>query len=121
MDGLEFNNSPEFFRMREFERTCHVIQGVSFLGNETYEVKELDVMLKGSVQEKWDRNEKKTKRQFFVNRLFRYSGCPDGLDTIEDAVRLMLEKDIGHLPIVDNKGRLVGIVDREDILKALIK
>jgi len=61
VDGLEFNNSPEFFRMREFERTCHVIQGVSFLDNETYEVKELDVMLKGSVQEKWDRNEKRQR------------------------------------------------------------
>jgi len=42
-------------------------------------------------------------------------------DTIGDAVRLMLKKDIGHLPIVDNKSRLVGIVDREDVLKALIK
>jgi CBS domain-containing protein len=34
---------------------------------------------------------------------------------------LYLEKDIGRVPITDAKGQLVGIVDREDILKALIK
>ena len=43
-------------------------------------------MLKGSVQEKWDRNEKKTKRQFFVDRTFRYPGLSEGLESIEDAV-----------------------------------
>ena len=42
-------------------------------------------------------------------------------NTVGDAAKLMLEKDIGRIPIVDNKGRLVGIVDREDILKALVK
>jgi len=42
-------------------------------------------------------------------------------NTVGDAVRLMLEKDIGHMPIVDDKSRLVGIVDREDVLKALIR
>jgi len=41
-------------------------------------------------------------------------------NTVGDAARLMLEKDIGRIPIVDDKGRLVGIVDREDVLKALI-
>ena len=85
-DGEEFNNSPEFLRMREFERTCHVIESVPFLDPETYKVKEFDVRLKGSVQEKWDRNEKKTKRQFFVDRTFRYPDLAEGLETIEDAV-----------------------------------
>lgn len=42
-------------------------------------------------------------------------------DTVQDAARLMLEKNIGRVPIVDRKGMLVGIVDREDVLKALIK
>jgi hypothetical protein len=85
-DGEEFNNSPEFLRMREFERTCHVIESVPFLDPETYKVKEFDVRLKGSVQEKWDRNEKKTKRQFFIDRTFRYPDLAEGLETIEDAV-----------------------------------
>lgn len=42
-------------------------------------------------------------------------------DTLGDAVKLMLEKDFGRVPVVDDKGRLVGIVDREDVLEALIK
>ena len=42
-------------------------------------------------------------------------------DTVGDAARLMLQKNIGRIPIVDEKRRLVGIVDREDVLKALIK
>ena len=41
-------------------------------------------------------------------------------NTVGDAARLMQEKDIGRIPIVDKKGRLVGIVDREDIVKTLI-
>jgi len=41
-------------------------------------------------------------------------------DTVEEAVGLMLERDIGRVPIINDKGLLVGLVDREDILKALI-
>jgi len=42
-------------------------------------------------------------------------------DTLRDAALLMLEKNIGRVPIVDEKGVLVGIVDREDVVKTLIK
>jgi len=42
-------------------------------------------------------------------------------DTVRDAAVLMLEKNIGRVPIVDEKGKLIGIVDREDIVKTLIK
>ncbi len=41
-------------------------------------------------------------------------------DTIRKAAELMLEKNIGRVPIVDEKGRLVGVVDREDIAEALL-
>jgi hypothetical protein len=53
---------------------------------QTCEVKEFDVVLKGSVREKWDKKEKKIERQFFVDRTFRYPDEPDGIDTIEDTV-----------------------------------
>ena len=85
-DGEESDHSPEFFRIRQFEQTCHTIRGVAFLEPETYEIKEFDVVLRGSVQEKWDKNEKKTKRQFFVDRTFRYPGRSEGLESMEDAV-----------------------------------
>jgi CBS domain-containing protein len=40
---------------------------------------------------------------------------------VKDAAELMLKKGIGRVPIIDSKGKLVGIVDREDIVRALIK
>jgi len=85
-DGSECEHSPEFFKMRHFEQTCHVVRGVPFVEPETYAVKEFDVVLKGLVQEKWDRTERKTKRQYFVDRTFRYPGLSEGLESIEDAV-----------------------------------
>jgi hypothetical protein len=86
VEGEEFSHSPEFFRMREFEQTCHTIRGIPFLETETYEIKEFDVVLKGSVQEKWDRQAKKTKRQFFIDRTFTYPGEPEDLESIGDVV-----------------------------------
>jgi CBS domain-containing protein len=41
--------------------------------------------------------------------------------SIKEAATLMLERNIGRVPIVDEKGKLVGIVDREDIVKTLTK
>jgi hypothetical protein len=86
IEGDEFAHSPEFFQIREFEQTCHTIRGVPFLEPETYQVREFDVTLKGSVQENWDRHEKKNKRQFLLDRTFHYPGSPEGLESIEDAV-----------------------------------
>jgi len=40
--------------------------------------------------------------------------------TIQEAAELMLEKNIGRIPIVDEKNNLVGIVDREDIARILL-
>jgi len=42
-------------------------------------------------------------------------------NTVGDAAKLMVEMNVGRVPIVDDKGHLVGIVDREDLLKALIR
>ena len=85
-DGEEFSHSPEFFRMKEFERARHKIYGVPFLEPETYMVREFDVILTGSIEEKWDKREKKTKRRFFINRSFTCRNSADGFDVIEDAV-----------------------------------
>jgi len=40
--------------------------------------------------------------------------------TIREACELMVQKNIGRVPIVDEKGKLIGIVDREDIARALL-
>lgn len=40
--------------------------------------------------------------------------------TIGEVAKVMVEKDVGRVVIVDRKDRLLGIVDREDIVKAYI-
>lgn len=40
--------------------------------------------------------------------------------SLREAARLMLEKNFGRLPIVDEKGTLVGMIDRKDVVKALL-
>ena len=40
--------------------------------------------------------------------------------TLREAVELMLEKNIGRILIVDDRERLVEIVDREDFIKAML-
>ena len=39
---------------------------------------------------------------------------------VKEAAKLMLEKNIGRVLIIDEKGNLIGVVDREDIVKALL-
>ncbi len=38
--------------------------------------------------------------------------------SLEDAIKLMAEKHIRHVPIVDAKGRLTGLVTHRDVLAA---
>jgi CBS domain-containing protein len=40
--------------------------------------------------------------------------------SLREAARLMLEKNFGRLPVVDEKGTLLGIVDRKDVVKGLL-
>jgi len=42
-------------------------------------------------------------------------------NTLKEAAEIMLERNIGRVLVVDDKGNLIGIVDREDIVKTLIK
>ena len=41
-------------------------------------------------------------------------------DTVEKAAMIMLDKKIGGLPVVDEKGALVGIISDQDVFKALV-
>ena len=34
--------------------------------------------------------------------------------------KVMVTKDIGRVPVIDENGRLIGIVDREDIARSLV-
>ena len=85
VDRAEFDHSPDFHKMQQFEKTCYSVYGVPFLEPETYVVKEFDIHLTGFINEKWNKAEKKTKRQFFINRSFIYPEIPDKFETIEDS------------------------------------
>ena len=43
------------------------------------------------------------------------------LDMLKDAVAIMIKHDIGRLPVVDDRGALVGIVDRSDACSAYFR
>ena len=41
--------------------------------------------------------------------------------SVKDAVSVMEQKDIRRLPIVDNKGQMVGIITAKDIFKTFMR
>lgn len=41
-------------------------------------------------------------------------------DTVEKAAMIMLDKKIGGLPVVDEQGKLVGIISDQDVFKVLV-
>jgi CBS-domain-containing membrane protein len=45
--------------------------------------------------------------------------APDA--TVEDVATLMVEKKFHTLPVVDETGKLVGIVGKEDVLRTLME
>jgi CBS domain-containing protein len=42
-------------------------------------------------------------------------------DTILEAARIMNKKDVRRLPVIDENGKLVGVISRTDILRALVE
>ncbi len=40
--------------------------------------------------------------------------------TVEDIATIMVERQINRVPVVDNEGKLLGIVSRQDLVKAMI-
>ncbi len=41
--------------------------------------------------------------------------------TVEEAARLMVDQDLSCLPVIDEEGRLVGIVSKSDLFKILLE
>ena len=42
-------------------------------------------------------------------------------NSIKDAIEIMQQKEIRRLPIVDNKGKMVGIITDKDVFRAMLK
>lgn len=43
-----------------------------------------------------------------------------GEDGVDNAARLMIDRNIGGIPVVDSKSKLTGIITKTDVLRALI-
>ena len=41
-------------------------------------------------------------------------------DSIDDCMKKMLEKSIRHLPLVDDKGKVIGMLSIKDIVRAVM-
>jgi predicted transcriptional regulator len=42
-------------------------------------------------------------------------------DSVDDCMAKMLSKDIRHLPLVDAKGKVMGMLSVKDLVKTLVK
>ncbi len=64
------------------------------------------------VAENLDPSRTRVREVMTLNPVTVYDDTP-----LETAARLMTERGIGHLPVVDKAGRLVGILAKSDILE----
>lgn len=39
---------------------------------------------------------------------------------VKSIARLMMDKNINHVPVVDNNNRVIGIIGRDDIIKSIV-
>jgi tRNA nucleotidyltransferase (CCA-adding enzyme) len=42
-------------------------------------------------------------------------------DNITNVIKIMVEKNIGRIPVVDDSNVLIGIIDRSDIIRSFLK
>ena len=42
-------------------------------------------------------------------------------DTVEEIASLMVENDINRIPVLDEEGRIAGIISRADIIRYIAK
>ena len=56
-----------------------------------------------------------------VDKVMTKSAIVVGLDTLVDtAAQIMLEKRIGGMPVVDDRGSVVGVITESDIFRAFL-
>lgn len=104
-------------RKREFA-SCPVVVKGKLIGI----LSQQDLLERGADFPTFEAKKGRFKKPTTIITLMKTPAVSLGIeDTVEDAIRLMLDRNIGRIPIVDNKGMLVGIVDREDILRALMR
>jgi CBS domain-containing protein len=80
-----------------------------------------DLLESGSIRPQFESRKGRFKKPATISAIMKTPAVslkPN--DTIKNAIRLMLDREVGRVPIINEKGLLVGIVDREDVLKSMI-
>jgi CBS domain-containing protein len=84
-------------------------------------VTEKDLLESGAVFPSFESNKGRFKSPAKIFSVMRMSvQTLKEATSLREAARLMLEKNFGRLPVVDEKGTLLGLVDRENLVKALL-
>ena len=83
---------------------------LNFLGSKTK-------LLKGEIKRLKEKLKNTKVRKLMKLRVYYVRDCDD----IATAVKLMDERDVNRLPVLDSKKKLVGIITRGDIISALAK
>ena len=84
-------------------------------------VTEKDLLESGAVFPAFESNKGRFKSPTKISSIMRTPAVTlKEAASLKEAARLMLEKKFGRLPIVDEKGTLLGMIDRKDVVKALL-
>jgi CBS domain-containing protein len=84
-------------------------------------ITEKDLLESGAAFPTFESNKGRFKSPTQISSLMRTPAVTlKEASSLREAARLMLKKSFGRLPIVDEKGALVGMIDRKDVVKALL-
>lgn len=112
----EVDNIWRFMREKSLAG-CPVIKNEKLVGIVTQQ----DMLHSGAFFPAFESNKGRFKSSSKISSVMKTSPVSlKSTDTVREAAELMLERNIGRIPIVDEKTNLVGIVDREDIAKLIL-
>lgn len=113
----ETDNVWQKMKKRSFA-ACPVVEG----GRPVGIVAQQDLLESGSLLPTFEGQKGRFKSPTKISAVMKTSVASlKPTDTLKDAAILILERNIGRVLIVDDRHELVGIVDREDIVKTLIR
>jgi CBS domain-containing protein len=84
-------------------------------------VTQKDLLESGAVLPTFESTKGRFRASSRISSVMKTSVITVKPDTIiSEAAKLMASRDIGRIPVKDDKGKLVGIIDREDVAKLLV-
>jgi CBS domain-containing protein len=112
----EIDNVWRWMQERKFSG-CPVVRKKRLVGIVT----QADMLDSGSFFPAFEAKKGRFKKSSKISSVMKtYVFTLKPTTTLREAAKLLLKKNVGQLPVIDEKGELVGMVDREDIVKSLV-